>query len=63
MGEKNLRKYITYDDFKQNVADWSYDTFKRRIDKEGFPAIKDGGGYLIPVDEMDLWFKRRRVKS
>lgn len=65
MGEaaKKLRKYITHEELKADVVDWSKDTLKRRITEEGFPAIQDGNSFLIPVDEMELWFKRRRIKN
>ena len=63
MGEKKLREYLTYNELKADVVDWSFDTFVRRIKKEDFPAIKDaGGGWLIPRAKMELWFKKREVR-
>lgn len=64
MGEKKIetvktRAYITHQELQEKVVDWSKDTLKRRIENEGFPAIKDGNSYLIPVEKMHLWFKRR----
>lgn len=66
MGEKKLevlksRAYITPEELREKVVDWSKSTLKRRIAEEGFPAIKDGNSYLIPVDKMNLWFKKREM--
>lgn len=64
MGEKKLREFLTYDELKADVVNWSPSTFRRRIRNDGFPAIKDArGGFLIPRKEMELWFKRRRVMN
>ena len=60
MGEKKLRKYLTPKEFQEHIADWSIDTLKRRIKDEGFPAIQDASGILIPTEEAELWFKRRK---
>lgn len=60
MGEKKLRKYLTPKEFQEQIVDWSIDTLKRRIKDEGFPSVKDGGGFLIPLEEAELWFKRRK---
>jgi len=59
MGEKKLREYLTPEELKQDVVDWSRKTLDRRIKNENFPAIKDGNSWLIPVDKMRLWFKAR----
>ena len=60
MGEKKIRKYMTPQEFKEEICDWSVDTLKRRIKEDGFPAIQDSSGILIPVQEADLWFKKRK---
>lgn len=66
MGEKKIevlktRAYITPEELKEKVVDWSKSTLKRRIENEGFPAIRDGNSYLIPVEKMHLWFKKREA--
>lgn len=60
MGEKKIREYLTPQELKEHMVDWSIDTLMRRIKNDGFPAIKDGGGWLIPVEEARLWFKKRK---
>lgn len=61
--EKKLRAYLTPKEFQEQVVDWSFDTLKRRIKDEGFPAIRDGNSYLIPVDKMHKWFKQREHQN
>jgi hypothetical protein len=61
MGEKKIREFLTYEELKNEIVDWSYDTVKRRIKSDNFPAIRDGGGYLFPRDKVLLWFKKREV--
>ncbi|WP_413581116.1 helix-turn-helix domain-containing protein [Bdellovibrio sp. HCB288] len=56
---KKLRRYLTPEEFQANIVDWSRKTLERRIQDEGFPAIRDGNSWLIPVDKIDSWFKRR----
>jgi hypothetical protein len=56
------REYMTFQEFREKVADWSESTLKRRIKEEGFPAIRDGGGYLIPRKKLEAWFNAREVK-
>jgi excisionase family DNA binding protein len=57
------RPYLTPQELKDQVVDWSRDTLERRIKNEGFPAIRDGNSWLIPVEEMHLWFKKRKFKN
>lgn len=63
MGEKKMREMMTLEEFQREVVDWSWDTLKRRIKNEGFPAVKDGNSYLIPRDKALLWFKKREVQN
>ena len=63
MGEKKIREYLNPEEFKNEFVDWSFDTLKRRIKNEGFPAVKDGNSYLIPVEKARLWFKKREVQN
>lgn len=58
---KKLRRYLTPNELREKVVDWSNSTLKRRIQNEGFPAIKDGNSILIPEKEMKLWFKKRGI--
>jgi hypothetical protein len=60
---KKLRKYLTPEELQTEIVDWSRKTLERRIENEGFPAIKDGNSWLIPADEADLWFKKRRKQN
>jgi hypothetical protein len=64
---KKLPMFLTPKQFRENIADWSDDTLRRKIQDEGFPAINIGAGerpkYSIPKDEALLWFKRRTVKA
>lgn len=57
--KKKLRKYLTPQELQESVVDWSRKTLERRIQDEGFPAIRDGNSWLIPVAEIEAWFKRR----
>ncbi len=57
------RLYLTPDELKTEVVDWSRKTLQRRIENEGFPAIRDGNSWLIPVDKMQLWFKKRENQN
>lgn len=63
MGEKKLRPYLTPQELKEEIVDWSRDTLERRIKNEGFPAIRDGNSWLIPREEMHLWFKKRKFRN
>ncbi len=57
------REYMSFEEFRQEFVDWSYDTFKRRIENEDFPVIKVKGGYLISRKAAHAWFKRREFKA
>lgn len=59
---KHPREFMTFQEFREKVCAWSDDTLRRRIEAEGFPAIKDKGGYLIPRKEMYEWFTKRRTQ-
>lgn len=61
--DKKIREYLTPQELQDEVVDWSIDTLKRRIKNEGFPAIRDGNSWLIPVYEMHMWFKKRKVQN
>lgn len=61
--EKKLRAYLTPEELKNEIVDWSRKTLERRIESDGFPAIRDGNSWLIPVDKMHLWFKKREKQN
>lgn len=60
---KQPREFMTFEEFREKVCDWSDDTLRRRIENEDFPAIRDKGGYLIPRDACKAWFKKRTTKE
>ena len=60
---KSRRAYLTYDELREEFVDWSNDTIKSRIEKDGFPAIKDGNSYLFPRAEIPAWFTKRKVQG
>lgn len=63
MGEKKMREFLTPEELQESVVDWSRKTLERRIENEGFPAIRDGNSWLIPRDKMALWFKKREKQN
>lgn len=60
--EAQPREYMTLQEFRAKVADWSETTLKRRIQEDDFPAIKVAGGYLIPREAYKVWFHKRRIR-
>jgi hypothetical protein len=60
---KKLRKYLTPDELRAEIVDWSKKTLDRRIANEGFPAIRDGNSWLFDLNEVDLYFKKRRKQG
>lgn len=61
MGEKKMKEYLTPEEFKEEMVNWSRKTLERRIQNEGFPHVKDGNRILIPVEKARLWFKKREA--
>ena len=62
MGVK--RAFINgFNEFREQIIDWSDDTIRRRIKADGFPAIKATRGYIFDRKEVELWFKRRVSKA
>ena len=55
------REFMTFQEFREKVCDWSDDTIRRRHKNEGFPLVRDGAGYVIPRKKMQEWFKAREV--
>lgn len=56
------REFLTYEELRTQIVDWSKDTVKRRIEHDGFPAVKDGNSYLFPRAKVLLWFAKREVQ-
>lgn len=56
-------EYMTFEQFQREVIPWSIDTFKRRVEEDGFPAIKDRGGWVVSRNAARDWFKRREVQA
>jgi hypothetical protein len=46
---------------EEKVVPWSKDTIKRRIESDGFPAVKDVGGYLFDLDDVARWMHQRKT--
>lgn len=57
------RAFMTYEELRNEIVDWSMDTVRRRIQNENFPHVRDGAGYLFPRDKVLLWFKKREGQS
>jgi hypothetical protein len=53
------REFMTFEEFREKIIDWSESTIRRRYKEDGFPLLRDGGGFVIPKKEMELWFKKR----
>lgn len=60
---KPTTRYLTMSQLRQQIIDWTDDTIRNKIKNEGFPAIRDGRGYLFDRKEVELWFKRRTVHA
>lgn len=61
--QKKLKKYLTPEELLAEVVSWSRKTLDRRIENEGFPAIRDGNSWLFDMDEVELYFKKRRKQN
>jgi hypothetical protein len=60
-----IKRRVTYEFLKKNqVLPWSsWRTTTRKIKSEGFPAYIDAGKYYFDLDEIEIWFKKRKVNS
>ena len=62
VGEKKLKRYLSPRQIhEEKILPWSAKTIERRIKNEGLPAVKDTGGWLIDLDDLDRWMKQRKV--
>lgn len=64
-GNMDVRKMKRYLSPKQlhdeKILPWSPKTIERRIKQEGLPAIKDTGGWLVDLEDLDKWMRERKV--
>jgi len=63
VAETKRKKYVQQKWLLENYVTWSKQTLKRRIEDCGFPAINDENGYVFDLDQVDLWFKKRKQTS
>jgi len=63
VGEKKNREFMTYDELKDHVLNWSWDTVKRRIENDGFPAMKVGNRFMFDPEKVRLWMKKREIQN
>jgi hypothetical protein len=64
MAEKKLasKRWLNMQQLiEEKVVPWSKDTIKRRIESDGFPAVKDVGGYLFDLDDVARWMHQRKT--
>lgn len=61
---KTKRRILHKDLQKLGVLPWeSWKTTKRKIEKENFPAYCESGHYYFDVQEIEMWFKKRKIIS
>jgi len=60
-----LKKRVTFKELQaMGVLPWtSWKTTKRKIDTDGFPCYFENGHYSFDLEEIEMWFKRRRVRN
>lgn len=58
------KKRITHKELLESgVVPWGSErTTKRRIQDSGFPAYKCKGKLSFVLDEVELWFRQKRLK-
>lgn len=58
---RKIKQYLSPKQlFEKGIVPWSPKTIERRIKEEGLPAIKDVNGWLIDLDDLDMWMKQRK---
>ena len=62
MGEKKLREILTLKELNEEIINWSLCTVRRKIENDGFPAIRDGNRFVFQRTKVLLWFKQREVQ-
>ncbi len=59
---KKIKQYKTPKQLhEEGIVPWSAKTIVRRIQFDGLPAIKDVNGYLIDLDDLNVWMNKRKV--
>lgn len=62
MEAKKAKRYLSPQQMHdEGIVPWSAKTIERRIKNEGLPAIKDTGGWLVDLEDLDRWMKSRKV--
>lgn len=47
---------------KTGAIPWTcWRTVKRKIDADGFPAYCEDGRYFFVLEEVEMWFKKRKT--
>lgn len=57
------KRYVSQKWLLANYISWSEPTLRRRINDCDFPFHEDEGGRMYDLDEVDLWFKKRRHRE
>lgn len=60
--EKKQKLVLTYKEYCEEFPPWNKVTFKKKVEEEGFPAIKDGKSWVMSRREVELWWKRKGLK-
>ena len=60
-----IKKRVTFAEIKElGILPWdSWKTTKRKIKNESFPAYCESNHYYFDLDEIEIWFKKRKVTS
>lgn len=62
MNDKKQSKILTYKQYCEEYINWSKETFKKKVEDEGFPAEKDSTGWVMSRREVDLWWAKKGLK-
>lgn len=64
MGEKqiNPKRWVNMQQLiEEKIVPWSKDTIRRRIESDGFPAIRDTSGFLFDLEDVARWMHQRKI--
>lgn len=58
------KRRVTYKELVEmgNIS-WCWRTVKRKITTENFPAYKESRFFYFDPDEVEAWFKKRKVSK
>lgn len=62
MIEKKQKAILTYQEYIQEYPAWNKDTFRKKVELEGFPAVKDGKSWVISRLEANRWWAKKGLK-